>query len=111
MTQKFTWRVTTDSSGDATYRVATSKFGDGYKQEVGDGLNNKEQAWKTTFVGYKSECEAVIAFLDDHEGHTPFYWKPPLHAQGLFTCKKYSVADNGGSFFTLSMEFEQAFAP
>ena len=49
--ETFTWPTQHGDSPEISYRVRTSQFGGGYKQEVGDGPNNKEDAYPITYSG------------------------------------------------------------
>ena len=107
MTDTFTWPVTTESSGGGEFKTTRTAFGDGYSQEVANGLNNEEQKWSVVFVGNKPEVETVLAFIRAKYGAQSFYWKPPLGVQGFYRCKKYTPRREGGFVWTLTMEFEQ----
>lgn len=65
MTDTFNFTVDAGTSGKVTFRTRSAQFGDGYKQEVADGLNNKVQAWTVTITDvYADELAPVLAFLD-----------------------------------------------
>ncbi|WP_241001703.1 phage tail protein, partial [Pseudomonas viridiflava] len=51
-----------------SYRVRASQFGDGYKQQVGDGLNNKLDSYPVTFSGTQERVLSIMTFLDRHAG-------------------------------------------
>ena len=53
--EKFTWPTERGETPDITFRVRTSKFGNGYSQSVGDGPNNKEDSYPITCVGQKAK--------------------------------------------------------
>lgn len=107
--QRFTWPTQTGESPDISYRVRTSQFGDGYKQLVGDGPNNKVQSYPITFTGTKSEVLEVMAFFDAHAGSVAFLWTTPLGDLALFTCAKPVPTPMGGGVFKISATFDQAF--
>jgi len=111
MTDVFSWRPVGTPSGTSTFRVRKAQFGDGYSQEVADGLNNKVQSWPLQFAGYKAAITPIAAFLDAHAGYMGFFWTPPLGVQGLYKASEYSLTPEGGDFYTLSVTFEQKFAP
>ena len=111
MVDTFNWRVQVETSGTGEFSMFTSRFGDGYAQEIPNGLNNEAQNWTVVFKGYKAEVAPVLAFLRAQKGQ-PFLWKAPnTDAPGYYTCKRYTQNDEGGSFWTLTMEFEQGYAP
>ncbi len=51
--ETFTWPTQHGDAPEITYRVRTAQFGDGYKQEAGDGPNNKEDSYPITYSGQK----------------------------------------------------------
>lgn len=111
MIQTFTWPVTTQVTGSGEFRTLKSQFGDGYSQEIGDGLNSDVQKYTVTLAGLESELTAPLAFIREHKGAKSFYWKPPLGVQGLYRCKTYTPVPQGAGVFTLTLEFQQVFAP
>ncbi len=66
--EKFTWPTERGETPDINYRVRTSKFGNGYAQNVGDGPNNKEDSYPVTCVGQKAVVVKIMEFLDRHAG-------------------------------------------
>lgn len=110
-TQTFTWAPLIDPTGAATYRVRTARFGDGYKQTVADGINNKEQSWPLAFAGTVAEMTPIRDFLDARMGYQSFYWTPPLGTQGLFRCGSHTLKPLGNGLFEINATFEQSFQP
>lgn len=111
MTTTFTWKHNTKPSGDVTFRVLKAQFGDGYKQTVADGINNKSQDWPLTFTGLSTTIAPILAFLDARMGYQSFYWTPPLGTQGYYKCEKYAMRHLGGDSYEISATFEQSFQP
>lgn len=113
MTEYFTWRtVADDLSGDESARVLTAQFGDGYKQESKDGLNNTQQKWSvTTEPLRKTELIAVRDFLRDRGGAEAFFWTNSYGETLYFKCKSWKPQDLGGGWYVMSMSFEQDFKP
>lgn len=111
MTDTFAWKSVGTPSGTVTFRVSKAQFGDGYSQEVADGINNKSESWPLQFVGTKSQMQPIVDFLDAHAGAVGFFWTPPLGAQGLYKVASYQKAPQGGGIYLLSATFEQKFAP
>lgn len=110
MTDTFTWRVNMDSSGGGEFAMSTAKFGDGYVQEVPNGINNETQKWSVTVSGKKTLMQTVLAFIRTHKGQS-FFWTPPLGVEGYYKCKRYNPVDRGGGWWELNMEFEQSYSP
>lgn len=110
-TDTFTWVPLVDPQGTTTYRTRKAQFGDGYSQEVKDGINNATDTWPLTFRDKGAVIAQIKAFLDAHAGSASFYWTPPLGVQGLFKAAACQVQPNGGDIFTLTTTFQQVFRP
>jgi phage-related protein len=110
MTDKFTWRVTTDASGQGDFTVDRAQFGDGYSQEAPRGLNSEVQKWTVAVEGYAPKVQPIIDFIRAHVG-VAFNWTPPLGVEGLYKCKRWTANDVGGNYVKLTLEFEQGYAP
>lgn len=108
MTDTFTWRAQVDASGGGEFRTKRTPFGDGYEQEIADGLNTDRQKWTVTITN--KDVDAALAFVRAHVG-VSFFWTPPKGVQGYYKCRSYRPQDLGGNYFHLSLEFEQSFAP
>lgn len=106
----FTWRVEVGTTGNGEFSMFSSKFGDGYSQDIPNGINNETQKWNVKVSDYEANIQPVIDFIRAHKGQ-PFQWKPPSGVLGWYKCKRYSHTPGGGSWTELTMEFEQAYAP
>lgn len=112
----FDWAETTAELTEEP-RVASTQYGDGYRQTAPDGLNPVRQVWALTFKGMDSETgNAVRDFLrarvNATTGLEPFDWVPVWATTPLrVTCKTWrrSMADAYG-FSDISATFEQEFA-
>lgn len=111
MTETFNWRSVGTPSGQVSYRVLVAQYGDGYSQEVGDGINTKVQSWPLQFAGSEAEMQQIIDFFDRHAGAKGFFWKPPLGVVGLYKVASHSPSHLGGDTYTVSATFQQKFAP
>jgi len=107
----FTWCPSVDPQGQVRFRTFDAQFGDGYKQSVGDGINNRIQSWPLTFKGKGAYIQPIVEFLDDHLGFMPFQWTPPLGSPALFEVKEYNLIPHGADYYTLTVPFQQVFAP
>ena len=110
-TDTFTWVPLVDPQGTTTYRTRKAQFGDGYSQEVKDGINNATDSWPLTFRDKGAVVAQIKAFLDAHAGSASFSWTPPLGVQGLFKAAACQVQPNGGDIYTLTTTFQQVFRP
>jgi phage-related protein len=108
MIQVFEWSPAPEATGAIAFAVRTAKFGDGYQQDVADGINTKSDSWPLTFVGGKAKADAISAFLDWHAGWRSFQWTPPLGKPGLYKCLGYNVVPHGAQAFTITATFAQA---
>lgn len=111
MTDTFTWRAEAKSQGNGEFAVYTSKFGDGYSQEVPQGLNNETQKWSVVVSGYSAYVQPALDFIRAHKGQVFFWHAPRTSAPGYYKCKRYSLSDEGGAYWTLTLEFEQGYLP
>lgn len=111
MTDTFTWRAEIASSGSGEFPMRSSNFGDGYTQDSPTGLNNEKQKWNVSVSGYSANVGPVLDFIRAHKG-IAFFWKAPLtSAPGYYVCVSYSSSDQGGDFWTITMQFEQRYKP
>ena len=109
--ETFTWCAKLGSSSTAEYKTRSSKFGSGYEQVVGDGINSTSDVWSLSFTVAEAEALLIKAFLDRHGGHKSFFWTPPLGSQNFYRGSAPAVAPNGAGFFTLTTTFTQSFLP
>lgn len=109
MIQAFEWAPAVDAAGDATFLVRSAVFGDGYQQDVADGLNNRSESWPLTFIGNEAKTRGIMDFLDWHGGWRSFQWTPPLGKPGLYKCKAYNRTAHGAGAYTVTATFTQSF--
>lgn len=109
--EQFTWCPRIDPESTNTFRVHSAQFGDGYVQEVGDGINTESQSWPLEFVGREGYIQPIRDFLRAHSGFKPFLWTPPMDIEGLYVCREFKLKAMGGKLYTLTATFEQRFAP
>lgn len=109
-TPTFSWVVTTQSSPEIAYTTRSSKMGDGYTQETGEGVNNRTEQWEITWVGSDVEVAAIMTFFDTQAGYKSFFWTNPLGQLGLYRCKNPKPQELGGNTFTLTATFMKAYA-
>lgn len=96
---------------DTEARVNSSKFGDGYEQRVGDGLNTMPLMWNLKFETLTSaNADTIENFFRTKNGTTPFTWTPPGKAEIKVIARKWkrSYPDYSQS---ISVVFEQVFDP
>lgn len=118
MYQIFEWSPLVEYSGSPSFRTLSAQFGDGYTQEVGDGINTKMDSYSLSFRGEFAKIKAIMDFIDQHQGYIPFYWLPKDYCGEmlLFVCKGYNkdnVSHDGrpNGIWSLSCTFEQRHEP
>lgn len=109
--ETFHWSTSRGETPDIKYRVRESRFGDGYRQVVGDGPNNKEDSYPVTVTGTRAAVRQVMEFLDRHAGAKAFLWTTPLGDLGLFTCADPKPTPVGGGRFKVTATFQRANHP
>lgn len=107
----FTFIPDFNASADRQPRVRTARFGDGYEQRQGDGLNTLPEIWTLTFNNRAtSEIDAIETFLRLEGGVTTFDWTPPRSAvPGKYICRRWQRSPVSGALDSLSATFEQVF--
>lgn len=105
------WSPISGSESEINYRITTAQFGDGYAQNVADGLNNRVESWPLTFIEQKPAAEQLMVFLDRHGGYKPFLWQPPLGRNTLWTARSPKVKPLGAGLYQITVTLQQAFHP
>ena len=91
-------------------RVLTSKFGDGYEQRVGDGINIRPREWTLTFnTRTTAEMSPIVAFLEAQNGIYSFDWTPSSGAAGKWVCEEWNQTDVRYGIKDLSCTFREVF--
>ncbi|HEX8586165.1 MAG TPA: phage tail protein [Allosphingosinicella sp.] len=106
MTDTFTWRALTATSGDGKFTTNAAKFGDNYSQRSANGINNSRETYRVVVDGTREEMEACIAWIKAKAGVVAFFWKPPLSVRGLYICTGWTP-EIEGVLCRLNLEFEQ----
>jgi phage-related protein len=88
-----------------------ARFGDGYVQSVGDGINNRLYVWTLTFIRNRADSDAIEAFLAN-VGGGGFDWTDPygFSARWRITKEgwKRKPLTNNTVWSEISVIFEQA---
>lgn len=111
MIEIFTWSPRLNPQGDILFKTRKAKFGDGYEQVSGDGINARSQKWSLNFTGTEDYILPIRDFIDNHGGIRAFQWRPPLEQLGLYRCEDPKLTPLGGNNYSLSLTFTQAFKP
>lgn len=108
----FTWAADYGSSVSTKPSVLRAKFGDGYEQRVGDGLNSLVRTWNVTFTVAPDVATAIDEFLSGLKGVTNFDWTPPRGAAGKWVCEtEWTVNVVNAGQHALSAIFQEVFEP
>lgn len=111
MTDTFDWPVKSSTSGSGQFRTKKAQFGDGYSQEVEDGLNTDVQSVTVMIEGTEAELRPIVDFARAHKAES-FFWTPPMSDEAMFRCRSYRWDPlDGGYMFVLTLEFVQSFVP
>lgn len=109
-TPTFTWVVNTNATPTIGYNTRSSKFGDGYVAEAGEGVNPKTEAWEVTCICTTDECDAIMTMMDTQAGYKSFYWTTPQRKIGLYKCKNPTPVELGGDTWQFTGTFTKAYA-
>lgn len=98
-------------SRKVTPRVLSAAFGDGYRQEAGDGLNaiprSLSLAWDMLLP---TDADLIEAFFIAQKGYVAFLWTDPSETvQRQWKCSTWSRTSPTGVTESMSATFDQVF--
>ena len=109
--------ITADRSmgRNVTHRILTAKFGDGYEQRVGDGINTKEDNFSVAFKQrLSSEINLIAAFFDVNAGKA-FDLSLSDHTSAdtviKVICDTYSISYDRETIHSLSATLRRVYEP
>lgn len=106
----FTWTPDYSANLSKKPRVNSAKFGDGYSQRVGEGINTNPKMWSVGFTVAPAVGDAIDAFLDTKGGALSFLWTPPRESVArAFICPEWSKSESSYGEVTVNAKFEQVF--
>ena len=92
-------------------RVFKLKFGDGYAQRAGNGLNTDLPTWTLQWTVSSSTAATILAFFKTQAGVTAFLWQGPEDAaQTLWICPKWGSLPGDYNSVVVTATFEQVVA-
>lgn len=110
--RKFTYCQDLDSNSQtSSFNTLSSKFGDGYEQNISVGINNKSSTWNYTRTAEKALILEIKAFFDEHKGADSFLWDSPLDGEVRVKTGEYNPVCLGGDAWRISTTFTQVFYP
>lgn len=94
-----------------TPRVLSASFGDGYRQDAGDGLNSLPRTLDLSFdVGSSAQAQEILDFFETRKGYIAFLWTPTGQTvQRQWKCTSWSRSPNEYPNVAVSAHFEQVF--
>ena len=108
----FTWTPDQGAKRSTKAAVLKAKFGDGYEQRVGDGINSISESWDLSFsTRTKTEILAISAFLAAQKGVTGFTWVTPRGETLKFQCDTWSESYTNDFNDSLTATFTRWFGP
>jgi phage-related protein len=105
----FTWKADYGASKTVTPRVKPIKFGDGYEQRQGEGINRQPRKFALTFKRASSDIDAIDAFISARGAIEAFIYKHPGQATGVFVCREWTNTNTAFRVDTFSATFEEVY--
>lgn len=103
---KFTFECDLNgNSNTQRFNTLSSKFGDGYEQNIAVGINNRSGEWTYQRTAYKAEIMQIKAFFDQHKGADSFLWDSPLDGEVRVKTGEYQPRCLGGDVWQISTTF------
>lgn len=73
-------------------RTLETGFGDGYRQRVGDGINNVYKEYDVEWEGSLTDIDELNDHFVERAGYQSFTWTPPKEAVSLkWTCADWNI--------------------
>lgn len=105
----FTWSPRNGPIAEFDYRSRSVQYGDGYAQNIDDGINPETQTWPLTFTGFNEEIRPIIAFLREHRETRAFLWTNPLGELGVYQMKDLRPQQLDFARMTVTVSFVTAY--
>lgn len=100
----FAWKPAPGASLALKPTVEVAKFGEGYEQRVGIGINSQMDKWSLKFT---TNVLDIHSFLKSKNGEFAFLWTNPVGVTSSYVCREWKLSHIAGSIFDLSADFEQ----
>ena len=95
--------------------ILSVRYGDGYAQEMPDGINSDRLRFNLVFQKVRdTDAASIVAFIRATGGTIPFLWTPPAPYNGaalMWKCKNYQHSFVETNANTLILPFIQDFNP
>jgi len=111
MADDFTYIPAYGSSNKKAPRIIMAKFGDGYEQRLGDGINNDPDTWTLHFKGRSdTDADSIESFFHGQGAWDSFTWTPiGSSTQKKFRCSSWSRNYMGPNANDIEAEFVEVF--
>jgi phage-related protein len=106
----FTWVPDTTCKVTTKPRLNSASYGDGYSQDVPDGINSVVRSWSLSFkTRTADEALQMQDFLDARAGAQAFFWTDPYGRLGRWKCKTWDLTPKAGLLAEGTAVFDQVF--
>ncbi len=106
----FIWKPSYATSFNSEPRIKTIQFGDGYSQDIEDGINNLLITVECNFENRGlAETRAILHFLEARKGAESFLFIPPPPRSKLkrFKCKRWQDRQIFYNNYSITANFEE----
>jgi phage-related protein len=90
-------------------RAIVARFGDGYEQRAGAGVNPLLRVWELTFSRLTADVDAIDLFLRGKASVTSFTWALPAGGEARVVCRRWTRSDSQETAI-LTATFEEVLA-
>lgn len=107
------WAESPSTSFDEEPRVKSARFGDGYSQDMPDGINTSPQSWSVQFNGVSDAAgNEMIAFLRQKAGAERFFYTPLWSTAPIIVkATRWRRSHEGRDLSSINVTFVQVFEP
>lgn len=105
----FTWVPTYDATKTITPTVKPIKFGDGYEQRQGTGINRQPRKYSLMFKRPKAEIDAIDTFLGARGAIEAFTYTHSGQSAGQFVCREWVRGYVAKGIDSMSVTFEEVY--
>ena len=104
-----TYKPTIASQKATKPRVKIIAFGNGYKQIVGDGINNLMEHWNLTWIVGDTGKQYIEDFFLTEAGYNYFNWTSNENGATLkqYICPQWNIQPIGNDNYQISASFEE----
>jgi phage-related protein len=106
----FTWTPDYPLDEEFNPRVRVAKFGDGYEQRTGDGINTQPSTWSLMFTVRNTVGNQILEFLKARGAAESFSWIPPYSETMVrVRCGSWKKTIAGFDYMIIQAQFDQVF--